>query len=66
MRITQKRWLKKEFRQKKNESGNIMSMLVDKHYSKPNPFFFQNKVIEKYHARLNRLPRPAEMHVKAM
>lgn len=57
MKITQKRWKKKEDRQMRNDNGFKIGMLVDKHYSKPNPVFFQNKVIEMYKAKLESLPQ---------
>ena len=57
MKITQRRWKKKEDRQMKNDNGFKIGMLVDKHYSKPNPVFFQNKVIEMYKAKLENLPQ---------
>ncbi len=66
MKITQKRWQKKELRQKKNENGFLMSMHVGKHYSKPNPVFFQDKVVEMYKTRLEALPRLYDRSVKAV
>lgn len=57
MKITRQRWKKKEERNMKNDNGFNIGMLVDKHYSKPNPGFFQNKVIEMYKAKLDSLPK---------
>ena len=64
MKITQNRWKKKEVRQMRNEHGIIMGMLVDKHYSKPNPAFFQDKVVERYNIKLDSLPRFQGVSVK--
>ena len=52
MKITDKRWKKKMVTHQKNEKGIILSMIVGKHYSKPNPVFFQNKVILQYEAKV--------------
>lgn len=65
MKITQNRWKKKEARQMRNEHGIVMAMLVDKHYSKPNPAFFQDKVVERYLLKLDALSRFREASVKA-
>ena len=55
MKITDKRWAKKEHRQKKNEKGIRMGMSVSKHVSKPNPLFFQNMIVKQYQDRVNRI-----------
>lgn len=55
MRITEKRWKKKVQRQMKNKKGLTFGMKVDKHFSKPDPTFFQDKVIEMYHDNISRL-----------
>jgi len=57
MNITKRRWAKKEKRQVKNDHGFTMSMDVSKHYSKPNPAFFQRRIIEMYKAKLTNLPK---------
>ncbi len=57
MKITRRRWKKKEDHNMKNDNGFSIGMLVDKHYSKPNPVFFQNKVIEMYKAKLDILSK---------
>ncbi|MEP6673918.1 MAG: hypothetical protein ABJA78_02140 [Ferruginibacter sp.] len=55
MKITDIRWKKKTRLQKRTEKGTVISMAVGKHYSKPNPRNFQEKVIEKYQSKVNTL-----------
>lgn len=52
MNITAKRWLKKKQQNKLNDHGIVMSMVTDKHYSKPDPTGFQTRLIQKYESRL--------------
>jgi hypothetical protein len=56
MRITTRRWVKKEKLQKTNSHGNRMGLHTGKHFSKPNPEFFQRKVLDalenKMHSQL--------------
>jgi len=60
MKITSKRWQKKALKNKKNRRGGLLGMLADKHYSKPDPKNFQQKVLEKYSAGINQLQRSHE------
>ncbi len=55
MRITEKRWQKKTKRRQLNSSGHVMSMIANRHVSKPDPRNFQDKVIEKYRAKVQQL-----------
>lgn len=55
MRITEKRWQKKTKRRRLNSSGHLMSMVANRHVSKPDPKNFQDKVIEKYRVKLQQL-----------
>ncbi len=55
MTITKKRWQKKAALHKKNKRGIEMGMMVDKHYSKPDPKNFQQKVIDRYNWRVEGL-----------
>lgn len=57
MKITRGRWNKKEQQQMKNDNGFVLGMMVNKHYSKPNPAFFQYKVVEMYKVKLDGLPK---------
>ena len=52
MRITTRRWRKKEQQQKTNAHGNRMGLHTGKHFSKPNPEFFQKKVLESLDKKL--------------
>jgi hypothetical protein len=55
MNITGKRWLKKAQRHQLNSKGICMSMIVGRHFSKPDPKNFQDKVVERYHAKVQQL-----------
>ena len=57
MKITNWRWQKKVQRHKKNDKGFNIGMMVGKHFSKPNPTFFQDKVLELYAEKIKSLPR---------
>lgn len=52
MRVTTRRWLKKEQLQKTNSHGIRMGLHTGKHFSKPNPEFFQRKVLDALDKRL--------------
>jgi len=55
MHYTDKRWKKKVSQNRKNSKGIAIGMLVDKHYAKPNPGFFQDKIIGLYQAKIDKL-----------
>jgi predicted nucleotidyltransferase len=55
MKITAHRWLKKMKMKKLNTRGIIMGMDTDKHYAKPDPKNFQNKLITKYTNKVSQL-----------
>ena len=52
MRITTRRWKKKEYRFKTNGHGDRMGLCTGKHFSKPNPAFFQKKVLSMFEKKL--------------
>jgi hypothetical protein len=52
-RITDQRWRKKTDQQQRNMRGDVLTLQCGKHYSRPNPEIFQQKVLTKYHRRLN-------------
>ena len=52
-RITDHRWRQKTDQRLKNMKGDVMTLQCGKHYSRPNPEIFQQKVLTKYHRRLN-------------
>lgn len=51
-RLTARRWKKKEERGATNEKGNKMSLKTGKHFSRPNPDNFQQKILTIYSERL--------------
>jgi hypothetical protein len=54
-RWTSRRWEKKEQRGDRNKKGNRMSLQNEKHFSRPNPENFQQRVLGRYAARLKQL-----------
>jgi hypothetical protein len=48
MKLTSKRWKKKEESYKTNIKGGRMGLRTDRHFSKPNPNYFQKKLLELY------------------
>jgi hypothetical protein len=52
MRVTTRRWLKKEQLKKTNSHGLRMGLHTGKHFSKPNPEFFQRKVLDELNKKL--------------
>jgi hypothetical protein len=55
MRLTSTRWLQKELSNKTNVKGNRMGLLTGKHFSRPNPVFFQEKVLRQYESKLREI-----------
>ena len=60
MKLTSKRWKQKENRNQINKSGRRMGLRADKHFCKPNPEFFQRKLLNKYFTQLNDLTKKLE------
>ena len=54
-RWTSRRWKKKEQRGDRNKKGNRMSLQNEKHFSRPDPENFQQRVLGRYAARLKQL-----------
>ncbi|HXO75439.1 MAG TPA: hypothetical protein VN824_09400, partial [Puia sp.] len=54
-RWTTSRWEKKEQRGDRNKKGNRMSLQNEKHFSRPNPENFQQRVLGRYETRLKEL-----------
>jgi hypothetical protein len=46
--LTSSRWKQKEQRGELNIKGNKMSLQCDKHFSRPNPEIFQQKILARY------------------
>ena len=52
MNITTNRWLKKTLLKRLNSHGNVLSLLTDKHFAKPNPKNFQGKLLSTYEQKV--------------
>lgn len=52
MKLTSRRWKKKEQDGQVNMKGNRMGLRTGKHFSKPNPLHFQKKLLETYRQRI--------------
>jgi hypothetical protein len=52
MRLTSNRWTTKEKQQRVNVNGNRMGLCTGKHFSKPNPVYFQKKVLDALDSKL--------------
>lgn len=55
MKITAGRWRKKTILKKRNSKGSIMGMDASKHYAKPDPKNFQNKLLKQYDLKISGL-----------
>jgi len=50
MNITTKRWLIKTKRRKLNNRGVVMSIHASRHFAKPNPAYFQEKLMQRFNS----------------
>lgn len=55
MRMTARRWGKKEQKRRLNIKGNRMGVICKKHCCKPNPAYFQIEILEKYQEKISEL-----------
>ena len=55
MNLTDKRWGKKTLRGKVNDQGVKIAMMVNRHFSKPDPRNFQAKIVHEYESRIQQL-----------
>lgn len=55
MNLTDKRWGKKTLRGKVNDHGVKIAMMVNRHFSKPDPRNFQAKIVHEYESRIQQL-----------
>ncbi|HEX7458527.1 MAG TPA: hypothetical protein VF301_08845 [Ginsengibacter sp.] len=55
MNVTDKRWKKKTGRGKLNDHAVKIGMMVNRHFSKPDPKNFQVKVVQQYESRVKQL-----------
>jgi hypothetical protein len=61
-RITDRRWRLKTEQLRRNMKGDVLTLQCGKHYSRPNPEIFQQKVLAKYHSRLNEVFKRRDPH----
>jgi hypothetical protein len=61
-RITDRRWRQKTEQLRRNMKGDVLTLQCGKHYSRPNPEIFQQKVLAKYHSRLNEVFKRRDTH----
>jgi predicted nucleotidyltransferase len=52
MKLSIYRWHKKTRSGRLNKRGIVMSMDASRHYAKPNPLFFQKKIMERYEKKI--------------
>ena len=55
MKITAGRWIKKTTLKKLNSKGSVMALDVSKHFAKPDPRNFQNKLLNQYENKISML-----------
>jgi hypothetical protein len=55
MNLTDKRWKKKTAENRINVRGIRMTLKADKHFSKPDPTNFQNRVVQQYESKLKEI-----------
>jgi hypothetical protein len=60
-RLTSRRWKHKEDRGVLNEKGNKMSLKTGKHFSRPNPEGFQQKILTVYSEKLKEFEQKWEI-----
>ena len=53
MRVTTRRWKQKEEKHLLNMRGVRMSLSTDRHFSRPNPVYFQRSIMEQYQQKLD-------------
>lgn len=54
-KLTDRRWKRKQATGKRNNKGQMMGLVTDKHFARSNPGAFQEKVLFQYQERLDRL-----------
>ncbi|MBC7830028.1 MAG: hypothetical protein H7122_19945 [Chitinophagaceae bacterium] len=57
MKLTSTRWNRKELQGKLNIKGGRMGLRTSKHFSKPNPAFFQQKILLLYESKLKEIDK---------
>jgi predicted nucleotidyltransferase len=64
MDLTDKRWKKKLHAGKINDHGIRMAMISDPHFSKPDPQYFQSKIILEYELRVQQIFQTKEVEIQ--
>jgi hypothetical protein len=54
-RVTERRWIEKEEKGLLDKKGARMTMLCDPHYSRPDPNAFQQRILDRYSAKLEEM-----------
>ena len=57
LKITTKRWKRKEAERRLNAAGRRMGLHTNKHFSKPNPEHFQSQILEQFEKRWKEMKR---------
>ena len=55
MTLTSKRWKQKEVKRRQNARGDRMGLSTGKHFARPNPEFFQRKILGLYQKKLREI-----------
>ncbi|MGC4100705.1 MAG: nucleotidyltransferase domain-containing protein [Ferruginibacter sp.] len=55
MRLTDSRWKKKALQQRLDDKGSNMGMSVGRHFSKPDPKNFQQKILSQYQLKMQEI-----------
>ena len=61
MKLTTKRWKRKEAEHRRNSSGRKMGLHTNKHFSKPNPEHLQRQILELYEKRWKEMRERLEL-----
>lgn len=62
MNLTTNRWVQKEKKHRLNIKGDPMGLKTGKHFARPNPDYFQKKILTSYHKTLEELE--AKWHIR--
>jgi hypothetical protein len=63
MKVTAQRWREKELKRKVNIKGDRMGLRTSKHFSKPNPAFFQQRILLLYENKLKEIDKILNRYV---
>lgn len=65
MRVTTRRWKKKEQLRRTNDHGVRMGLCTGKHFARPNPEYFQRRVLESLEKKLVELKGREKLKMKS-